>query len=322
MINISIKQQTGMLQKLADILLTPLDNGKLTIPLSKGNGYLKGLLLGNGLGMMIRDYELYEDMLINKIGDDEAIDRIIINFNNIFVGNEKFNSGLTPNDLPTVQIGKGKIDLEMIVPKKVKYRTILIGIEKQRLRELLGEQHNLIIYNEILETKHDLLFEEIITPAIQKVANEIIECDVSHNLENVYIRIKAEEIICLLFAELFKRENSPVQNLNENDLVLVYQIRDKILNQLDIPPILADLAQQAGMSESKLKKIFKQIFGNSIFNYYQSFRMKEAARLLKEKKMSVSEVGYFLGFSNLSHFGKIFEEHIGTKPKKFQSNAN
>jgi transcriptional regulator GlxA family with amidase domain len=48
--------------------------------------------------------------------------------------------------------------------------------------------------------------------------------------------------------------------------------------------------------------------------------MKEAARLLKENKMTVSEVGFKMGFSNLSHFAKVFEEHIGTKPKSFKKN--
>ncbi|QEH41201.1 AraC family transcriptional regulator [Chitinophaga sp. XS-30] len=72
----------------------------------------------------------------------------------------------------------------------------------------------------------------------------------------------------------------------------------------------------SGMSESKLKRLFKQIFGNRIYNYCQCFRMKEAAYLIKEEKLSVSEVGYRLGFSNLSHFSRLFETHIGLKPKK------
>lgn len=318
MIKLDLIQQIGMLQKFAEKLQTPLENGKLVIPPNKGNGYLKGVLFGNGIGMMIRNYEMNEDLLISKKGDEGANDRIIINFNNIFLSEDENKQKLKYNDLPTVQIGKGRIDIEMLIPQRKKHRAILFGIEKRRLKELLGEHQNINLYDEIIETEHDLLFEEIITPAIQKVANEIIECAVPQNLENVYYRIKSEEIICLLFAELFKRENSPVQNLNENDIITIYQIRENILKHLDTPPLLKDLAQQASMSESKLKMLFKQIFGNSIFNYYQNFRMKEAARLLKEKKMTVSEVGYQLGFSNFSHFGKLFEEHIGMKPKKWQ----
>jgi AraC-like DNA-binding protein len=45
--------------------------------------------------------------------------------------------------------------------------------------------------------------------------------------------------------------------------------------------------------------------------------MQEAARLLRVRRLSVSEVGYALGFSNLSHFSRLFEQHIGLKPKKY-----
>ncbi|UZJ63155.1 helix-turn-helix domain-containing protein [Sphingobacterium sp. KU25419] len=45
--------------------------------------------------------------------------------------------------------------------------------------------------------------------------------------------------------------------------------------------------------------------------------MQEAARLLREERLSVSEVGYQLGFSNLGHFTKVFEAVIGVKPKKY-----
>ncbi len=57
-----------------------------------------------------------------------------------------------------------------------------------------------------------------------------------------------------------------------------------MISKLDTPPILIELAKSAGMCESKLKRLFKQIFGNSIFNYYQNLRMKEAAYLIKETK--------------------------------------
>jgi len=45
--------------------------------------------------------------------------------------------------------------------------------------------------------------------------------------------------------------------------------------------------------------------------------MQEATRMLKEEKLLVYDVVSQLGFSNLSHFSRIFEEHIGLKPKKY-----
>jgi len=75
----------------------------------------------------------------------------------------------------------------------------------------------------------------------------------------------------------------------------------------------------AGLSETKMKGLFKQVFGESIFNYFQKARMDEAAFLLKHGGVSVSEAGYELGFTNLSHFGRVFEKHYGLNPKKYSS---
>ncbi|MDP4176082.1 MAG: AraC family transcriptional regulator [Bacteroidota bacterium] len=38
---------------------------------------------------------------------------------------------------------------------------------------------------------------------------------------------------------------------------------------------------------------------------------------LKEENLSVSYVGYKLGFINLSHFSRVFNEHMGMKPKQY-----
>lgn len=83
------------------------------------------------------------------------------------------------------------------------------------------------------------------------------------------------------------------------------------------PNPIAELKQIAGMNELELRKIFMQVFGMGIYDYYQHLRMKEAARLLREESLSVSEAGYQVGFDNLGHFTRVFEKHIGKKPKKY-----
>jgi AraC-like DNA-binding protein len=71
------------------------------------------------------------------------------------------------------------------------------------------------------------------------------------------------------------------------------------------------------MSETKLKQLFKQTFGSTVYDYYQQARMEEVAFLLKQGKRSVAEVGYEMGFSNLSYFSRLFEKHYGLHPKQY-----
>jgi AraC-like DNA-binding protein len=90
-----------------------------------------------------------------------------------------------------------------------------------------------------------------------------------------------------------------------------------MLEHLGTPPVIKELAACANMNQSKLKRLFKQFSATAFLVIIKKFRMKEAARLLKEEKLSVSDVGYQLGFTSLSHFSRVFAVHIGMKPKQY-----
>ncbi|MDR3272149.1 MAG: AraC family transcriptional regulator, partial [Flavobacteriaceae bacterium] len=168
-----------------------------------------------------------------------------------------------------------------------------------------------------LQNAQPLLFEQLIYPSLQKIVDEIVTEPIDETFELFFLRIKAEELICRLLMELEKRDEKHLYALNIQDIQTIYKVKERMLEHPGTPPVIKELAVCANMSPSKLKRLFKQIFGDSIFSYYQQFRMKEAARLLKDEKLSVSEVGYLLGFTNLSHFSRVFKEHIGMKPKQY-----
>jgi AraC-like DNA-binding protein len=177
------------------------------------------------------------------------------------------------------------------------------------------------VLQSLLQNTQPLLFEQMIYPSLQKIADEIMDEVVTESVDETFelffLKIKAEELICRLLMELVKRDETHLYPLNSQDIQTLYKIKELVLAHPETPPVINELAVRANMSPSKLKRLFKQIFGSPIFSYYQAFRMKEAARLLKEEKLLVSDVGYQLGFTNLSHFSRVFNEHIGMKPKKY-----
>ncbi len=154
---------------------------------------------------------------------------------------------------------------------------------------------------------------------ILRTVNDIAKQQQPIRLASYYYKLKAMELIFYLFQSLSKREKYVPRKLNENDIKSIYKVRDKLVSSLHKPSSIAELKQIAGMNELKMRKLFTQVFGMGIYDYYQHLRMKEAARLLRDEKLSVSEVGYQMGFENLSHFTRVFEKHIGKKPKKYSS---
>lgn len=171
----------------------------------------------------------------------------------------------------------------------------------------------------LFDTSYDFIIEEIMTDDIVRTINDIVNKDAPPNLEDFHYKLKAMELIFHLFKSLRKRENSVHQKLSHKDISAIYKVRDKILSSFSQASSIDELKQIAGMNELKMRKIFTQVFGMGIYDYYQHFRMQEAARLLREEKLSVSEVGYQIGFENLSHFSRTFEKYIGKKPKKYSA---
>ena len=53
--------------------------------------------------------------------------------------------------------------------------------------------------------------------------------------------------------------------------------------------------------------------------FIRNIRLEQAARLLKEQKINVTQVAYTVGFSNLAHFSTIFRKHFGVSPSEYAS---
>jgi AraC-like DNA-binding protein len=83
-------------------------------------------------------------------------------------------------------------------------------------------------------------------------------------------------------------------------------------------PSIETLAKAVFMSESKLKKLFKQSYGMAVYQYYQKNRMHKAKELLAVGKLSVSETGAALGYQNLSNFSAAFKKEFGCLPSEFK----
>lgn len=315
------EQQTvpNILIRFAHLLGTEVKNRRLEIPKKFGRGYCAGFVFNDYIRMLISNYELYEDLVAANPDIDASRKMIFFKFQNIFPKTEVAIIEKHLMGIPSVLIATSRMNTDDVIPIHTNTATINIEVDANYLNGLFDLTEKSPVLQGLLENTQPLLFEQIISPSLQNIVDEMLTETVDKAFELFFLRIKAEEMICRLLMELEHRDEKHLYALNTNDIQTIYKVKEQMLVHLETPPVIKELAINANMSPSKLKRLFKQIFGNSIFSYYQEFRMEEAARLLKEKKLSVSEVGYQLGFTNLSHFSRVFEQHIGIKPKKYSA---
>ena len=92
------------------------------------------------------------------------------------------------------------------------------------------------------------------------------------------------------------------------------RVRLRLVQRLEAPPTLAELARTAGFSETRLKGGFRALFGTSIFAYLRQARMEEAHRLFLEHHLNVTEVAQRVGYANPSKFAAAFRRQFGMSP--------
>jgi AraC-like DNA-binding protein len=304
----------------------PIRDNVLEIPKEMGEGYVRKVAFGNDFKLTIHRYLLKEDLIVkrNPAATSNNV-RTIFFYNNkedfeVKYNNEE-NIPFSPKNDSSILLSTNDLRTEIRFPAGSNIQYVVIGITASRLRSVLSIEKPNGTLKTITAENASFLFFESLDPEMQLLLNNIVSVDMNNSLNNFYVQIKVQELMYLLFSKLSLRENTTFKNINSNDAEKLLVIRNEILSDLSSPPVLSELAVIASMSETKLKQLFKQTFGDSIYNYYQKARMEEAAFLLRQAKHSVSEVGYELGFSNLSHFSRLFERQYGITPKKFSYTA-
>lgn len=218
---------------------------------------------------------------------------------------------------PHVRISPLHLESEVTFPKGSTISQITILIELDFLRNFMGKDQETFGY--VFNDEKTLLIEEFMSPSMADLVNEIAGTPEIGILSEAYYKLKALELLYLLFKNLSKRQHIKYQSLRSDEIEAVYRVRDAVSSSLERPLTQEELVRVSGMNVLKLRKLFTQIFGKGIYEYGQYLRMQEAARLMREKHLSVSETGYQLGFTNLSYFGRLFEQYFGMKPKKWSA---
>lgn len=79
---------------------------------------------------------------------------------------------------------------------------------------------------------------------------------------------------------------------------------------------LPQLCQKIGMSRSQLFRKLKAILNISPSKFIRDYRLQRAKLLLETGEWNVSEATYRVGFKDISHFSRIFQETYGYSPSE------
>ena len=189
-----------------------------------------------------------------------------------------------------------------------------------QLSQFVKPKNNGHLADDVLMFSHASSFSKML-PLCGKtriVLEALLNNSYSGSLENIFVNAQVQMLLlysmdCMVGDKEVEEFNCKFLS-NELDREKIVRAREILIQHIGEPITIKELSRKVAINECYLKKGFKEMFGSTIFDFYQSQRMEHAKYLLYEKGLNVTDVSDLLGYSSISHFSTAFKKHTGLKP--------
>ncbi len=107
---------------------------------------------------------------------------------------------------------------------------------------------------------------------------------------------------------------------NPADRAKIQDAQNWIVNNIAASITIPQLAQKVGLNQCYLKKGFKEVYGQTIYDFVQEQRMTQAKVLLSKSNTTIAQVADSVGFSSANSFATAFKRIVGMQPSEWAKN--
>lgn len=148
------------------------------------------------------------------------------------------------------------------------------------------------------------------------VTHDILYGDFSGPVKNLYVEAKVTELLITALDKIGHFHSNLANRivLRPYDIERIREAAELLIQNMDNPLTIVELAHRVGLNDYKLKKGFKQVYGTTIFNYFMSARMERAKSLLEDTSIPIMDIAFMTGYRNISNFITAFRKTFGGSP--------
>jgi AraC-like DNA-binding protein len=82
------------------------------------------------------------------------------------------------------------------------------------------------------------------------------------------------------------------------------------------------LSEEIGMSRMQLYRKLRGLTNQTVHEFIRNIRLKRAVQLLEQKRMTITEVAYEVGFNDLTYFARCFRKQFDKSPSEYVSSKS
>ncbi|MCQ2417857.1 MAG: AraC family transcriptional regulator [Oscillospiraceae bacterium] len=209
-----------------------------------------------------------------------------------------------------------------------RYADIRNGDMEQVRKNFSSIKKNYLEGKGILSENHlrNIRYHIIIATAM--IARSCIEGgmphDTAYTLSDIYIlradKCESEEALLELLGEM-QLDFAERMQILKKDISYSFHVRrcvEYINHHLNHKLTVTELAEQTGLSDAYLSRLFKKETGCTITEYVHGAKIGAAQNLLQYSQLHFSEIALALGFSSQSAFITLFRKVTGFTPKQYR----
>lgn len=315
-----------MINDLAQRLNVPVINNRLVFPEAIASGTLNFVRLPNGAHVNIVNCRVNTNWLLcrRKIKEQYYTLRFheltIPGSLEIRIGDERLRESHTTRS--TAYLTNALLDWAYLMEEGTVYKGIDILFSAKWLGDYLGVESIDDVLTAYLALQIEHVHREPLDGEYRRLMQEVVDVEEDNPMRLAVIQNRIMLLVERFFMRLYERKRNALFNLpiSKADIDRVMQVEAALTRDIFEPaPTIHELARMVSISESKLKKDFKLIYGVPVYEYFQKVRMQAAKDKLLSGEHSVKEVAMELGYSNLSNFTIAFKKEFGLLPSKLLS---
>lgn len=289
-----------------------------------GTGQMSRIKLNPGLSLGLGDFQVFEDF---ELHFESILRPVVFHFSFSRHANCGYSLVDKQDELYFAGPGLGgSIDYRkkwqgyFKLSQGVPVRGLAVFIDPLLLNPLICGQYERFpaILCDIVCGDREQYFSQtfIMPPAVQIAIDQVFDCPYNGPLKRFFLEAKSMELITYAMAQLAvdKYGHDSTGVLSFRDMERVRDIKEILLNNLNNPPSLMELARKSGTNKNKLNADFHKAFGASVFEFFRTSRLEHARTLLENKKMSVTEAAFEVGYAHQQSFTRAFRNHFGSNP--------
>lgn len=312
------------LAQLAVVFGAPIVDNAFCIPPQYGRGFFKMVQVNENLEAIIYDFTLKETFIIRR--QKEAKEYYTLNFEEVTNASTGFSIAIGSDKMEDLEkqvalyLTSFLYDIEQVLQKDVNLRGIRVMLPASWMRQYLKLDEKESVLKKYIELKTAGVMYKPVGDDLRGMLQEILN---EQEIPLLFYQNKILQIIERFFAWLYDEMKviSERNGISLQDIETAQKIEAIITNDVTVPPpTIKEMSREAAMSESKLKKVFKTVYGLPPYEYYQKQRMQKARLMLLSGQYSIKDVGYTLGYANLSNFTLAFKKVFNELPSNVLRN--